>query len=125
MARALVIRDEEKRKIVALKELAAAKPVVAAEVVKEDPERVRERNRAHTIDLPFGFEVTFTEEIQPVGRCLHISISVDAPNRSPHPAAVEMILEEFGMRPLEESLSVWVEELSPGVAVNVLQRGVE
>jgi hypothetical protein len=93
----------------------------------DNPETVRERNQAQTIMLPRGFSVTYTRETQPkTGLCDHLSVSIDAPKKTPNPFAVEAILEAFGMRPLKDSLSVWPEALSADLtAVNVLQAVVQ
>jgi hypothetical protein len=43
--------------------------------------------------------------------------------KAPAPAAVEIILAEFGMRPLIESDTIWTEQFDRNrYAVNVLQR---
>jgi hypothetical protein len=100
--------------------LAAGRVVDAG--LKEAPGAVRARNRELTISLPVGFEVTFTHEKQPIGLYRHLSVSVDAEDKSPNPVQVETILKEFGMRPVLQSDRVWLEPFARGrKAVNVLQ----
>ncbi len=75
------------------------------------------------VEIPWGFKVTFTMEQQPVGLVRHISVSVDAPNRVPHPAAMQMLLEEFGFEnPLGVEQQVYPEHYGKGLtSVNVLE----
>lgn len=74
-------------------------------------------NEDHVLYLHEGFRVVFSYEEQPVGKCAHISISVDDPNKLPHPEAVKMIMAEFGMGTIEDAINTWAEE---GHAINVL-----
>jgi hypothetical protein len=55
-------------------------------------------NKAFMIDIPFGFTVTYTIEEQPQGWTRHLSVAADRPGRAPQPAAVEMLMREFGFR---------------------------
>jgi hypothetical protein len=55
-------------------------------------------NQAFTIEIPFGFTVTYTVEEQPQGWTRHLSVAADRSGRAPHPAAVEMLMREFGFR---------------------------
>lgn len=133
MVRPLVIGPEEKARIEALKERAAARVRDAKADLEAAPEAVRQSNfEVATIALPVGFQVTYTHERQPVGLCQHLSVSVDKRGKTPHPAAVDMILEAFGMKPLNlgafgrqvrpRHSAVWLEEFEPGMtAVNVVQ----
>jgi hypothetical protein len=129
MAHALIIGEAEREQIAELKAVAAATPRdVHGVQAAADQNMPAFRDEAHTmtVSLPVGFAVTYTQEVQPnappPGLCHHISVSVSTPYRVPNPAAVEMILEEFGMRPIAESHGVWIEDISPGEkAVNVIQ----
>lgn len=126
---ALLIGEAERAQIAELRAVAAANPRdVHASQAAADQDLVafRDAMRTMSVFLPIGFAVTYTQEIQPnappPGLCHHISISVDRPDYLPSEAAVEMILEEFGMKPLKEAQGVWVEDISPGErSVNVLQ----
>lgn len=126
---ALIIGPEELAQIAELKAVAAANPLDVHGMMgaaEGDMEAFRDAMQTETVFLPIGFAVTYTQEIQPnappPGICHHISISVDRPDHLPSEAAVEMILEAFGMGPLEASNGVWVEDISPGErAVNVIQ----
>jgi hypothetical protein len=55
-------------------------------------------NKAFTIDIPFGFSATYTVEEQPQGWTRHLSVAADRSGRAPHPAAVDMLMREFGFR---------------------------
>lgn len=71
--------------------------------------------------IPFGFRAAFSVEEQPEGFCRHLSVSVDegADKRMPHPAAVKMIAEAFGIKQWDAS---WVEEFEPNrFAVNIIE----
>lgn len=128
--RALVIGEAELRDIEELRAFAAATPRDAAGAKATADRNIaafRDEALAMSIILPIGYMVTYTQEVQPnappPGLCHHLSVSVDTPHRAPHPAAMNMILEAFGMRPMDESDGVWLEDVSPGEkAVNVVQR---
>lgn len=77
-------------------------------------------NSAYAIYLYDGFRIVYSVEEHPIGYCHHISISVDEIDKYPNPEAVEMILKEFGMKNIDESLSVWKEDC--GQAINLLQK---
>lgn len=77
-------------------------------------------NPDYVIHLHDGFRVVYSIEEQPVGNCHHISISVDEIDKYPHPAAVEEILKEFGMKKIEDSISLWNEDNYQ--AINLVQK---
>lgn len=112
----------------ALRKLAAENvmdPEAMKTAIAKDIKAYRQMMAELSIELPNGFLVTYSHERHPdpYGAVRHISISVDAPNRAPHPAAVDMILEAFGMQPIDQSLSIWVEDVSKTEkAINVVQR---
>lgn len=100
---ALIIRPHEEKLIQALKEKAAAHPMLLDQVKRLAAQReqtgdpIRPENDEYTVVLPIDYQVTYTHEEQPVGMCAHISISIDASSsRGPHPAAVNEILRLFG-----------------------------
>jgi hypothetical protein len=124
---ALIIGDGERAAIAALKQRASRHVTTikadSPELLVNVGDKVRAANMAHTIHLPIGYRVTYTLEDQPIGRIEHISISVTRPGKMPNPVAVEMILEEFGMRPLADSDSMWIEAFEPRrEAINIAQR---
>lgn len=124
--RALVVGAVQKEQIARLRAL-AAENVMDPEAMKtaaaKDIAAYRQMMTELSIELPSGFLVTYSHERQPLGVVHHISISVDAPNRAPHPAAVNMILGYFGMQPFDQSLRVWIEDVSrTEKAINVVQR---
>jgi hypothetical protein len=126
---ALIIGETQRALIAELRALAAANPFDARTIkatADKDIAAYRDMMRTLTVELPVGYAVTYSHEIQPKapppGLCHHISVSVDRPHLMPSPEAVEMILAEFGMQPLKTSSGVWIEDVRPGEkAVNVLQ----
>jgi hypothetical protein len=104
LVRALIIGPVQKDLIRALKKR-AAENVISFNQVKLLA-GVRERgtirnplNYDLTIEIPQGYLVTYTHEMQREDvECRHISISVRnaEPNKGPNPTAVELILKEFG-----------------------------
>ncbi len=80
-----------------------------------------ERPFSEHLEIPFGFRVAYSVEEQPGGLCGHLSISVDAKGKMPHPQAVEMIAAEFGMS-IDTADGGWIEEFEPGHdAINLVQ----
>lgn len=103
MNRALMIGAKEREAIKGLIEKAALRPTPldavkrAAGYKKRTGDAHNPMNEAATIDLPIGFEVTYTHEEQPGAVCRHMSVSVDGkPGTGPNPHAVAMIMQEFG-----------------------------
>jgi hypothetical protein len=124
--RALIIGLDEEAIIRRLVETAIAKPFELADlraamsVKGEALMRWKERLNEHTSDLPVGYLVTYTRERQPLGLCHHINVSVDAHGMLPHPIAVKMICEAFGMPAIRPGTAnpaivhTWVETYSNG-----------
>jgi hypothetical protein len=68
-----------------------------------------------------GYRVVYSIEEHPIGRCQHISISVDRSNKYPQEFAVKMILEAFGMSgDFKKCLDIWLEKETE--SVNILQK---
>ena len=86
-----------------------------------------------TIDIPMGYRVSFTIEQQkpPLDWVRHISVSVKTESVEktlPSLGAVQMLMAEFGFRPLnQEQDVVFLEDVKGGEldgrkAVNILQK---
>lgn len=127
---ALVIGEAQRRQIAELRAFAAANPMdaMASDMIAQtDIDAYRDMMETLSIDLPVGFHVTYTHERQPnaptpTKLCHHISISVEQPKKMPLPEAVEMILLEFGMKPMREATGVWLEDIDRvTAAVNIVQ----
>jgi len=127
----LVIGPEQQRALAALQELAAARPVDIKQLLAtiSDPEAKRrhmDQMNAQTVEIPFGFLVTYSIEAgHPCGICRHMSMSSPAKDRLPSPEAAWMIASELGFAGDLSHCSVWIEELQrPGrraKAINVVQ----
>lgn len=97
--------------------------------VTERPDNMDEIARPFTMQIPVGYQVTFTIEIQKAGRFRHISVSVETPGGLPSQEAVEAVAELFGMGKIDfdsvqtwSDLTFWLEDFAPGhQAVNVVQ----
>lgn len=71
------------------------------------------------VSIPLGYRVAVSFELQPLGLCRHISISVDEAGKLPHQAAIEEIARAFG---IPEINNVWLEEFAPGLfCVNIVE----
>ena len=123
--RALVIGQTERARIAELRTLAAANPIdplTAQAAAEKDMAAFRDFMGNMAVELPVGYHVAYSHERQPIGVCHHISISVDRAGKVPHPAAVEMILGEFGMAPMGQSVCLWIEDVGPTIkAINIVQ----
>jgi hypothetical protein len=86
------------------------------------------RPQSEMVDLPIGFRLAVSFEHQPVGLCMHLSMSVNRPGKLPNPAAVAMVCEaclkatphsrdHIGREWIEEFL---VDGEPGGLAINVL-----
>lgn len=85
--------------------------------IGDDPE--------HRLEIPMGYRVVYSHELQPtMGRCRHLSVSVDAKNRGPGLEAVNEIAKMFGFKEgINSADHVWKEDLADDqMAVNLIQR---
>lgn len=128
--RALLLGSEEKAKLAGLAQLAAAHPLDMPAVMEriktgEGKHRHMMQMTMQTVEIPMGYAVTFSiEDGHPIGRCRHASVSLDSPDRLPHPAAVWELCKHLGFwgKNLGEADRVWNEQLRQGAAINVVQR---
>lgn len=127
--RPLIINDEVRAKIAeAIKRAeanplplayikSAAVPAYTVDLKLSERKPGFERPESENVLIPVGFRVAFSIEEQPVGMCGHLSISVDNPRKVPHPEAVKMIANEYGLKVktlADPNITVWFEEFEPG-----------
>lgn len=75
-----------------------------------------------SVELPVGYVVTFSiEDGHPVGRCRHMSMSVNRENKLPNEYVVWAIAEILGFNGMLSDCAVWLEDLKQGQAVNVVE----
>jgi hypothetical protein len=121
----LLIGPEERAKIAELWAFAEANPLEPLRVIElaaDNMDKVRDVFDMYSIELPVGFHVTYSQEHQPCGLCHHLSVSIDRTDKMPHPESVEMILREFEMQPIAESINLWIEYVDDETkAVNIVQ----
>ncbi len=123
----LVLGPDEGEAIAALIRKAEASPVRMAnleERLKRPALRAvhMQQMTEQSIPIPHGYFVTYSiEDEHPAGRCRHISISVGQPDMLPSPEAVWMIAQRFGFRGDMRACIAWIEELSQGDAINLVQ----
>lgn len=78
-----------------------------------------ERPASEHVLIPRGYRAAFSIEEQPVGLCLHLSISVDKKGKVPNEHAVKEIAAAYGITSFDR---VWLEEFDPGHhAVNIIE----
>jgi len=76
--------------------------------------------------IPFGYRVAISFEEQPVGMCLHLSMSSERrPGMLPRPEAVGMVLDALGINSKDLPGRAWIEEYERdgkqcGYAANVV-----
>lgn len=128
MSTPLLIGPEQKEALQALRRLAAERPVDMPPLMERlktshgKAAHLRRMSR-QTIEIPFGFMVTFSIEFNhPCGTCRHMSMSSPVDGRVPSPSAVEMVMAELGFEGGIEQCQLWVEKLQGhGEAINVVQ----
>lgn len=129
----LMIGETEREAIRQIVQFAKDNPVSIEEVMAaprmpdttvlayEGRGEIKPRSRGE-ITLPGGFRCCLSVQHQPAGYCTHLSISVEGrPKKGAmaHPAAVEMIANEFGVGYPADKM--WIEEFEPGeYAINLL-----
>jgi hypothetical protein len=80
-------------------------------------------NPEHVVYIHDGFRVVYSIEEQPIGLIAHLSISVEAVGKYSNEQAVNVILKEFGMNDVSESINVWLDESNQ--SVNILQEFIK
>lgn len=89
-------------------------------------------DNGHGILIPQAFNVIFSIEDQGpkikdgrggLGRCRHLSMSINKKGRIPNPVALDMVMEEFGFDNPLYHCAIWVEHFGENtlVAINVLE----
>lgn len=134
MARPLIIDAKVRAEIATALQRAEANPIsaelLAAGAVEPTTEVLSladrkpgfERPESESVIIPVGYRAAISVEEQPFGLARHLSVSVERVGMTPHPNALEMIADEFGM-PKSAWITLWLEEFEPGHhAVNVLTR---
>lgn len=74
-------------------------------------------NPEHVVHIHDGYRVVYSIEQQPIGTVAHLSVSVDNPGKYPHEIAVDLILKEFGMRNICDSLRISIDNYSKSVNI--------
>lgn len=75
-----------------------------------------------TMELPFGYTVTFTIEALKTGRQRHLSMASPIAGRIPLPEAIQMVADELGFEQPMKEWTTYMEEFKPGHhAVNVVE----
>lgn len=66
--------------------------------ISKHPETLQnDFNLKFTMRIPYEYNVTYTHEYHKKDVvCRHMSVSVDQPDKMPHPIAVKQIMKEFG-----------------------------
>lgn len=73
-------------------------------------------------NLPFGYRIVFTIELQPAGKVKHLSMSVDEDDKLPNEYTVQEIMRLIGFKNELRKCRVALEDISPKrKAVNVLE----
>lgn len=125
----LVIGPAERAGLAALREYAAERAVYMPRLMEaiktpEGKARHKARMTGQSMDLPFGFAVTFSIETgHPIGTCRHMSMSSGKPGRLPTPEALMMVATHLGfIGGLDACCAIWIETLEGhGRAVNIVQ----
>ena len=94
-------------------------------VTLEDRARVGEDRidyQSEHVMLPFGYRLSVSCEEQPIGICLHFSLSSPNAGRVPHPQAMAMVMQTAGV-PQKTQGHSWFEEFlvdgkPGGLAIN-------
>lgn len=132
-----VLTPDDQDRLKEAKRLAVANPIsadaiagiAAAAVTDADGvvrgERPDDAPGPQHVDLPMGWRVAISCEEQPIGLCLHVSMSSPTPDKTlPRKEALAMVLDAVGAG---KPLKVWLEDFTEdgevaGRAVNVVTR---
>lgn len=130
----LVLGAEQGVELDMLRLRAIAKPVDMHGIMErlKTPEGKRlhmDQMNNQTVEIPFGFLVTYSIEKQPMGLCRHMSMSSPREGRLPAIEAVQWICSALGFtgRIGDGTHKIWIEDLTRDAqqtranAVNVVQ----
>lgn len=107
-----------------LREYAEKNPIAVDELLKIQSGAIRPvgKRSEHICELPVGFKIVYSIEQHHHGKWYrHLSVSVDAPGRLPHPENVDAIMDELGFKHDLHSgdlTTVYIEEEK---AINVIE----
>lgn len=65
------------------------------------------------VNIPHGLRVVYSEEEQQIGRCKHISVSVNTPGKLPNPVVVEEVLKLFKIESPMYDCVINVKDITP------------
>jgi hypothetical protein len=123
----LYIAAQDRAAIGCLKACARQDPVRLDEVERRDMSRRQgdppPRNRAMTITIPGGYEVTYEVEEREHGYYSHLAIAVGEPAGASLTVKLAMLAEEFGLH--GQAVLSWVEPLSLGRRLIHLEEPLE
>lgn len=74
--------------------------------------------------IPNGYRCVFTIEEHPMGWAKHLSVSIADKKKKPHPAAVQMIMKEFGITQALEDCYIYFEEEISHISKPAFPNGV-
>lgn len=120
MARVLILDSNYREKLQRIRKFAEDNPISWKHLQKMAKGEIESVGNSHLFraEIPIGYRVVFSIEQQPAGLCRHLFVSVESPNKLPHPAALSEVMKELGFdRPFQEC-KVWIEG---EVAINVLE----
>jgi hypothetical protein len=121
----LIIGEAERKKISDVVELAKLNPITAKDFPRSRPDDLKRwklKLNTFTLDLPVGYVVTYTQELQEYGLCHHISVSND--HGIPVLGTMLLLCDFFGMGDIVAKKNVvkaWPEKYPNGrVALNIM-----
>lgn len=117
--RPFVITDETRQALDTLREYAEQHPITVDPTDPSASPRVGD-NLEYVREVPFGYKVVYSIELQPAGVVQHLSMSVSTPGRLPSPAVVREVATMLQFTAPPEECMIWLENIAPGHdAINV------
>lgn len=123
-----MIGPAEKQMLSRLRQFAELNPIteeLADEVNsgRISPEEWSQQMMLYSMELPFGYRVTFTVEVHPNGkRTRRMSMSSPNMRRIPLPEAFNMVLPSLGFKKTFEQCYTFPEDVPDGrIAINVIE----
>lgn len=124
--RLLALGEGEKEMIRGLRDHAESNPITNDQMLKLANglgEPIGD-NPNFQIQLPVGYKIVYSEEFHKNNLMRHMSVSVDAKDKWPHPVAIGVLMEEFGFKgtvfDIHPFTSIYKEEEFQ--AINVIQK---
>lgn len=121
----LVINEEIIKEIKKLVEYAEANILTIDDLldIQNGDKEIVGNLEQHMIHIPMGYKIVYSVEMQPAGKCRHLSMSVNSKSGLPIPEAAKEIMQIIGYKNPLDKCTIWMEDIGNNKkAINILEK---